>query len=1032
MPTLQFFPFGPGLHEENENLLQNAGVPRAIENFVRTKNGRLEARKDYETIANTGTGSQPSGTGALDNLRLYDLAEYSGRLLGFGRADFSAMRAHATDATEQVFELLERPTGNWRRAPTAELPAGTQARMVGRIGRKPNAVLTLDIAAGGGLVCMVFDAQVGLPSSATVTVGVHLFDPATDETVFMAGISDAERARVVCINGVFFVAHVVTSTNAIALYRFNPASDTALVPLTNPVAAGGVIRAWDMSPGHDTATFWIAAARTGPTNPIRGLNSAGTVTYSAAGPVVLYDGISILNQTTSGTNRTHVAGVVPGTLAVDLYTYLPPSTVPAVTSLALAGMDATTQVGLSMDPDAGTAGTTMYVTVRSLALVTDPIFSRGTNVTSHAAFGSINMSFAELNSKTAVVNNRFLVGALVQEEVGFYTHMLLRQSDVTLPSSAFRPVCVFDRFLGHQLTPYHLPQIAHDTSTNLTYMVVSTEDTDRRGAPQVLEVKIAGTDRRQTAQLGDVLYIAGSVVMAFDGRIAQEAGGFLSRPLITNMNQSGSAGALDLLGTYQSILVAEFRDAKNRRIQSAPSNLRQLTLTGAFDEILVTAITPITFRDMSFVADVVTPQELQSAPTMAIYRTLNANNGNGTFHIDNSVPLPFLADHGRVLSTLTQSDVDLSDNEILYTQGARGALSGPLEFVCPDASGSLCASADRLLTGQLINDTQIQESRPLFPGEQAQWNDTPGFFRDVRNRVLAVARLDERRILFTATEIFECDGPGVDDNGLGDLGAPRRLPSDVGLYGGVLGWRSMVEMSAGIMFQGLANQIYLLPRGGVTPVPIGDQVEDTLALFPVITAAVYMNEDRTVRFCCQNSETAPTASIVLLFDVRFGEWFVEGPYAFGIRSAAKAAGRFYLLTSANVVLRQRTQDLPLVFVNRAWRGSWQHPHKPGMFGRVEAFWCYTIYHGNSRLRAVVYFDDGATETHPWFDVVGLADGDQVRKRFQFDQQKCESFRVDFEQESFQGQATRGLDFIYWAVESEPADVPNEVGPEDMT
>lgn len=1025
------FPFGRGLHQENDQRLNDAGSPRALENLVRTKNGRLQARRDYETIAMTGTGSSSGGTGTLDNLRLFDLAEYSGRLLGFGRADNNSERTHAVDGIQHVFELLERATGNWRRAPTGELPAGSQARLVGRIGRKPTSVVTVDIAATGGLVCMVFQVQTQAAGDTTESIGIHVFDPATDTTVFSAGIFDAERPRVVAVGGSFFIAYVVTSTQEIALRRFTPASDTSLTVLVAPVAAGAAITAWDMSPGHDTATFWIAVARTGPTTALRGLNSAGTVTYTAAGPVVLFDGITIYNQTTSGTNRTHVAGVVNGTLAVNLYTYLPPATVPAVTTLAIGAMDSNSQVGLMMSSDEGTTGTTMMVTARLATGADVGIFSRGTNVTNHVANGGNQSLFSELNSKQLVVNNRFLTGAMIQEEAGFFTHCMLRQADPTT-SITFRPVCFFDRFLGHQLTNFHLPQIAHDSSTGLTYMVVSTEDTDRRASPQVLEIKIAGTDRRQTVQLGDVLYIAGSVVMAFDGRAAQEAGGFLTRPFISSYpGASGGGGALDLLGTYQSVCVQEFRDSKNRRIQSAPSNLMQVTLTGVQQRIAPVVRPSYTFRDLGF-SDAVTPRQMQSAPTLGIYRTLNVNNGNGTFHLDVSVPCPEMAEHDDVTTSLIQSDTDISDNEILYTQGARGALSGPLEFVCPDAAGALCSSADRILTGQLINDTQIQESRPLFPGEQVQWNDTPGFFRDIRNRVLAVWRLDERRIMWTAAELFECDGPGIDDNGLGDIGAPRKLPSDVGIYGGILGWRSIVEISAGILFQGLADQIYLLPRGGVTPVAVGGAVEDTLASYPDISAAVYMPEDQTVRFCCNGTAATAGTSVILLFDVRFGEWFVEGPYAFTIRSAAKAGGRFYVLTSLNTLLRQRASDIPLAFVPFAHRSSPNHTWGPGMFGDFDAAWVYGTYNGDFRIRCIVKFDERDTETSEWVDVIGRVSGSQFVHRFAFDQRKCESVMVDFEVAAFQGAAVQGPHLTYWAIEGEASKVPNQVGPEDMS
>jgi hypothetical protein len=334
-----------------------------------------------------------------------------------------------------------------------------------------------------------------------------------------------------------------------------------------------------------------------------------------------------------------------------------------------------------------------------------------------------------------------------------------------------------------------------------------------------------------------------------------------------------------------------------------------------------------------------------------------------------------------------------------------------------------------MLTGGLPEESRIQESRPLVTGEQAQWSDDIGFYRDIRNRVLAVARLDERRILFSAREIFECDGPGLDDNGLGDLGAPRKLPSDVGIYGGVLGWRSLVEISAGILFQGLRNQIYLLPRGGVTPMPVGFAVEQILDEYSEISASVYLPVDQTVRFTCNNASR--TESVVLLFSVRYSEWFVEGPFAFGIRAAAQHDDRFVMLTTNNTVLRQLESHPPLAFIPQTWKAQF-HPFKPGMFGRVLAFWFVGGFRGNCRLRATVTWDDGTVEVHDWFDVIDLEEDQEVVKRFEFDQLKCEHATIMFETSAFQAQPTAGLTFNYLSIESDPSLAPRQVGPEDMT
>jgi hypothetical protein len=1017
------FQFGIGLHEENDNRTQMPGAPRSVENLVRTKNGRLQARRDYETIAATGTGNNAGGEGTMSGLRLYDLAEYSGRLLGFGRADSNSRTSYAVDATESIFELLERPTGNWRRALSGDLAQATKARLIGRVGRKINSVEVLDAAAADGLVCLVYQAQLSV--GGALSIGVHIIDAATDATVFSAGIFSEQRPRVVAMAGSFWIGSVVTSSGAIRLRTFTPASSTSLSSSVTVVAAGASVNAWDMRKSNGEDTLWIAVARSDTTSELRGIDDEGATIYTASGPAADLDGISVLHETaTLGTGRLHLACVRETSHEIDLRTYEPPTTSEARNNLDIDADNASCQVGIEVALN--TAQFQIYYTGDSGT--SDDVVKVRVITASTLALVSVNSTGDLLNSLPLNIKGRTIFNAAVQEELSFYTNALLRDHN-----SANGPqpntVCVWDRFLAHACSRFHLPRIAYDSDNDLAYVPFATEDTDRAASPALLELRIAGAERRQTVELGDILYITGAIVQAFDGRSAHEAGGFLTRPFISGAISGGTTGALDEGGTYQTVCVMEYRDSKNRRIRSAPSNLVETELLPTDDILSVTANPSLSLRDVGTI-DGITPSQLQSGPALTFYRTLNIDDGQGTFHLDTSLPYPNLAIKAPATEALDQSDDDISDNEILYTQGARGALSGPLEFTCPDPAGSIAASADRILTGQLLNDTQIQESRPLFPGEQVQWNDTPGFFRDVRARMLAVARLDERRILFTATSLFECDGQGLDDNGLGEIGAPRRLPSDVGLYGGVDGWRSIIEISAGILFQGLRNQIYLLPRGGVTPIPIGFAIEDQLDAYPVIVAAVYMNEDQTVRFLCNN--TTGDESIVLLFNVRFTEWFTEGPYAFAWRSAARAGGRFYALNSAGAVLRQRTELLPLAFIDNAWRSGTLHPFNPGMFGRVYAFWFYGTFRGNCRIRAIARWDDESTETHDWVDVVDLEDGAQFVFRFEFDQLKCESCTVDFEIVDFQGEASRGLEYNYWAIEREPSGVPNQIAPELMS
>lgn len=1014
-------PFDSGLKEENDGRLRAPGTPRAVEELIRTKNGRLRVRHDYETIANTETGG-------IANLTLHDLHQFENRLLAIGHDDLGILDLTPQRGATAVFELIELPGGNWRRSNQSELSPATQVRHVGALGKQDTPVSVMDMAAGAGLVCEVYDVELAAGGFRSI---VHIFDPNTDTTIRFFEDSGLSQPRVVFCASSFFITRVVTATGEITLLQYDTTTGATTV-LTSPVAAVATIDAYDFATSHEGTTMWIAAARSNTTTALRGMNSAGTVTYTAAGPAVLYDSLSILvHSTVAATQRLHILGVRDTTGTMDLVTYLPPATAPATTSnniftpgtsnrqasLAvreLAASATTEIVALWGEDDAAGFGTYTRIYWRPVDAVTH-------------ALGVEEVRIGFLASKIRNIDSVLAFGLLIQEGTDQFTNCLGH----IFRSSRFlvRPVTVVDRLIAAAPSAFHLPSLSRDASTSLSYWAHFTETIDGNGQPRVTEMKLNATDRRQSTEIGAALYIAGGIMHVFDRRCVGEAGGFLTRPFIYAI-QPQNSGALTLDGIYQLSSKFELNDSLDRRVQSAPSEVIEIDLSAVEDEIQAISSGVFSYWDHTEADS--TPNAQRATPFIVTYRTQDTAGGQITFHLDVSEVINAPWQGATPPAVLVQSDVAISDNEVLYTQGARGALSGPLEFVTPDPCTTLAASASRVLSGGLPRDSSMQESRELLVGEQVQWSDSIGFYRDVRGRIFAVARLDERRILYAEREIFEADGPGLDDNGGGDIGAPRRLPSDVGLYGGVLGWRSMVEISAGILFQGLVNQIYLLPRGGVTPVPIGFSIEDKLTAYPVISAAVYMNEDQTVRFCCNN--VAGTESIVLLLNVRFMEWFVEGPYAFTIRSAARADGRFYLLTSLNTVLRQRVEDTPLTFIDYAWRSSVEHPFKPGMFGRFLAPWIYGTVRSEFSVRARVTFDeDPATlAVHDWVDVVGKEVGSQFRFRFEFEQVKCESVQVDFEFTNFQGRAGSGLDLTYWAIEVDPSNVPNQVEPESMT
>lgn len=1012
--TTKFFPFVMGLDQTTDNRLLEPGRPRAIENLAIRKKGRLGMRYDYDSLVMTTSES---------NFRLYDLHNYNGRLLALTQFDGQDDTA-TTNYIQAVHQYTGVAVNAWIRLSQPALPVAARARNIGFLGMQVQSTTQMDVAAGNGLVGMIWLED--LAGTGSGTAQCLFFKAATGErigtpfTVFSGGFNN--RVRIIFINGKFFMAAIDTTNKAVKLTSYDPVTDTRTL-LTDPLAAqANVVNCLDMSLSNEGTTFWMAFGLAGPTITVKGFDNTGTQTYTTAGPAVLADALTIFAEATNGTNRVNLLILRNGTNQIDAHTYVPPAGAPALSTVNIFTPDTTTRQPVMC---IRTSNNNHVMVAYQLG---NNIQQRAFNDTTHALIAAADFQLFDSQLQSKLMNIRGQRFASITDIRAIVpltlTNMLYQFTNLTVTGATdgrARPACFGEVGFASAQIAAHLPHVAFDISTALSYWgrCYVSEFIGGSGfkpLPLVSELALVETARRQSVQQGANLYLAGGVTMSIDGVAAAESGGFLVSPRMSNISTSGVGGSIPT-GTYQLVAVYETFDSQRQRIQSIPSAVATAGPLGGTgtSSITLSVSLPHTFWDGNFLSSARGPSA--GKPLVVFYRTLANEGGNLTFYREKSVSV-ITASGGLVTTTLTADNATLQLGEILYTQGSRGALSGPLPFEVASPSVSLAASADRLLSGGLPETSSIQESRPLFPAEPIQWSNGIGFFRDARGDVLAVARLDERRILWTANEMFEADGEGVDDNGNGTIGPPRRLPSDVGLFGGLLGWRSIVECSLGIMFQGQVDLIYLLPRGGTTPQPIGVAVQDLLASFPSITAAVYLPADQTVRFTCNNSATAPTDSLFLLYDLTQKEWVTEGPFGAVTAAAVQYQGRMTTLQT-NVVKQQRTSHPPAALITNAWRSGTIHPFGLGQFGRVLSYQFYGEYRGDCSLKCIATYDDLTVETMriaevnaitipdspttqnatAFFGLFGpttLAVGNPFSEKFTPNQMKCECVRVDFE------------------------------------
>lgn len=363
-------------------------------------------------------------------------------------------------------------------------------------------------------------------------------------------------------------------------------------------------------------------------------------------------------------------------------------------------------------------------------------------------------------------------------------------------------------------------------------------------------------DNGSFAQLNGQTFMGGARVVNFDG-VNVTNDNFESFPQIQAIDLGvGLMGA----GTYQYVATWEYVDSLGYRHISAPSLPATITIA-ANHNVEIGIVPPVDLTKNIFGA------------TAHVYRT---ENGLTVFHHVGSTNLPLNASLAGFIDSNT--DAQIAANAALYTQGARGGLSGLHENNAPPAAKYLWAGSDRLFAGGLESPNEVQWSKLRFDGEPIAWADDAEWKANVDQPVTAVAEMDGIWVIFTRDAIWTVSGQGPDDTGAGGFDVPRRLPSDIGCISA----RSLRLTGQGLYFQGASDRMYLLPRGGGEPKWVGQPIRDTLTSFPFVSASAFDEDSGRVYWAVCDS--VASAGRLLVLDTRTNEWAVDNFFGRAIKA----------------------------------------------------------------------------------------------------------------------------------------------------
>jgi hypothetical protein len=300
------------------------------------------------------------------------------------------------------------------------------------------------------------------------------------------------------------------------------------------------------------------------------------------------------------------------------------------------------------------------------------------------------------------------------------------------------------------------------------------------GSDMILTAFGTNLARANAVTLNGLTTLAAPIPQEFDGRALNHEG-LWDGPQVV-FAEAAASGTVPV-GTYQYVVTWEWSDNGGRIHRSPPSVPVTVTISSTAKNITVYAQAPTVMTKRGAV--------------VVVYRTQDA--GTTFYRINPNVNTPIVANSATWLSVLdTSTDAEIATNEILYSQGARGAISGLLPNDTPPPCRFIWAGNDRLFVGGLEDPTQVQWSKLLFPGEPLTWAISNQYMANVDAPVTGVAALDGTWLVFTKDSIWQINGDGPDDNGSGFFASPRRLPSTVGC----LSHASIVEVDDGLIFQG--------------------------------------------------------------------------------------------------------------------------------------------------------------------------------------------------------------------------------------
>jgi hypothetical protein len=987
--TLVHIPFSKGQVETADPKLLPNGLLREAINVRLRADGRMGMRYGYEDV----------GVDVLSDSDVtpHDLAAFGDQQLLLASGDRTLVRVETSDS--------------WKALDDASAAARSLRILsdVEPIARPPlqNQSRAADVAVNtAGYAAMVWTVPLGAVRHVVALVvrisdGVVLCHQRVDQT------EDAEAVRVIALGTKFFLLHVDDATTNLECWTLDTATEGAFtLASASLIASAGIHNSYDFDARANGSSEFVVAWRSSGTEISWENFSSALATVGSRQTVTANGKLSV-----DAINNGHVAIVnITSTGTVECRTWNEAAQTLVSTTTIDAGTDAVGQPWVEL-----LSGT--------VAMVSWGATAAGVNAT-HAEWNyrTINPTSHALGTLGSIAGARPASGSFFMPsgETGLWLvdtdsiergYTLARFGSARTPepegliAKPFAATAALVNERRSKVVSLAAALGATQTGAFVWAALTLPPNADPTAAaldtvPTLYRFEVERQKRVQRARLGGNLYFAGGLVTLFDGARYYEQD-WCSTPTFDEMLAQTGAGDLVSESIYTYARVLEWTDAQNQRIFSAPSTPVQATLAAGNNTVRFEVSPPFTRKlDAAMGGASVNDIVYRSKTDGTVLRELTRfkwSRGQTT-------PQSFTDD---------TDDCGCDGKPIIYTQGNRGAVSGPLQNDAVNACDYIAAGRERIIIGRRDG---VQWSLRMNETDAVGFTNNASFFKRIAG-VTGVASLDERWLVCTKEAWYEVTGEGPDDDGVqGEFSAPRRIPAE----GGCIDSRCMVEVSTGLIYQQSADRLYLMPRGGGSPVWFSQAVRATLAAFPVITSGVYSRSDNTVLFTCNN--TLGTAGKLVVHDMRTGDWYVDELGGAPVVLGAEAWSGAHAICGASFVRLQTVAFADVADpISMRLRTGAIRPFGVNAWGKVHTVTLLGEFRGACTVACRFSFDDGQTFTAlDSFAVTGTA-GDA--KRLQWSLPRTRTDHVVLEWTTTSVTPSEHIAFNAFTLEVEPSDGP---------